>query len=119
MILGTLSLLSMGGLIYIAYRKIDNIAVHKGKKQSMLMSLLEFGLAAILLLFLFFAQFTTAYAASQDAYLLPDAYEASQYLFFASFLVPINFFLMAIELLMHFGYVGSRGRMIPSGRMEK
>lgn len=119
MILGTISLICLAGLLYIAYRKIDNLVVHKAKKQSTLIVLLEFALACILILFLFFGQFTTAYAASQDPDLLPDAYEASQYLFFASFMIPAIFGLMALELLMQFGYMGTRGRMKSTLRMEK
>jgi len=119
MITGTLSLIALVGLLYLAYRKIDNIATHNGKKHSILIILVEFALATILLLFLLFGQFSTAFAASQDSYLLPAALEASQYLFFASFLIPTIFFLMAIELLMNFGFVGTRGRMRSKIRMEK
>jgi len=119
MIVGTISLLCLIGLLYLAYRKIDNIATWGGKKHSILIVLVEFALSVIFLLFLLFGQLTTAYAASQDAYLLPDALEASQYLFLASFLIPTIFLLMGIELLMNFGFVGTRKRMRSQIRMEK
>ena len=112
LILGTVSIICIVGLLAVAFRKIQNVSIHKGEKRDTLMVLLEFSLSLIFLLFLFFVQFTTAFAASQDEILLPEAFEASQYLLFASFMVIVIFFLMIMEILLHFKFLTSRGRMI-------
>lgn len=110
MILGALILISFLGFFILVYLKVKNL-VHKGSKTPILNVFLELALAFILLLALFVVQFVTAYSAAQNDIYLPDAYEASVYLQFGSYFIPILTVLSFLEILAGMGILASRGRM--------
>lgn len=110
MIADIMILVSIAGLFVICVSKIINL-IHKGENKDLVFSLLEFGASLVLLLFLFFAQFTAIQASHEQPFYEGEVFEATQYLFLGSFLVPIIFSLTVFELLFKFGVIGYRGRL--------
>lgn len=113
MITGTLALIALFGLLTIAFFKIENLA-HKGENRTILRSSLEFSLSAFLLLFLLFGVYVNTAAANDNAIFNADVLESSQYLRLGSYLFLGVLALFLLEVIIHFGMVGTRKRMEPS-----
>lgn len=110
MISDTMILISIAGLLVICVSKIINL-ISRGENKDLVFSLLEFGASLILLLFLLFAQFAAIQASHEQPLYEGEVFEATQYLLFGSFLVPVIFGFTVFEILFSFGIIGYRGRL--------
>lgn len=98
-------------LLWITYSKIKFI-VKQGQKSITWISV-EFGASLIIFLFLLYSQFTAVHASIEQPFYLGDVYEASQYVSFASFLLPVIFFLTFMEIIVSIKIFTTRGRLEP------
>jgi len=119
MIGGSVMFFSIVILLYLGYSKVKNIITqfqHKERSKSektMFRSLAELGLALIAFLFILYSQFAVVQASVEQDFYRGDVYEATQYVSFATYLLPALIFLTFFEIIVGFRTFAVRGRLLP------
>lgn len=110
MIIGTVSLISLGLIAVVTMLKLWNVAQGGGLYPDFL-KYLGFAVVFFAWLFLLIAVNTQMHAASMDNIYNPDLYEASQYLSFANYFLWINMFLLFMEVIVAWKGIMPRNRL--------